>query len=69
VDAIVREIDPKLSIHDFRMVPGVTHSNLIFDMAVPYECRFSREELEEKIRAGVHGIDETYYTVITFDRI
>ena len=69
VEKLVKEIDENLSIHDFRLVPGVTHSNLIFDMAVPFECSLNKDELEERIREGVHGIDASYYAVVTFDQI
>ena len=69
VENLIHEMDERLSIHDFRMVPGVTHSNLIFDMAVPYECSISREEIEERVIQGIRCMDERYFAVITFDRI
>lgn len=69
VENLIHEMDERLSIHDFRMVPGVTHSNLIFDMAVPFECSLSREEIEERVIQGIRCMDERYFAVITFDRI
>lgn len=44
VMAIVRLIDKNLSIHDFRMVVGATHTNLIFDTVVPCKFRMTDEE-------------------------
>ena len=45
VNGIVKGIDPVFSIHDFRMVPGDTHTNLIFDLVVPAKYKLSNEEV------------------------
>ena len=68
VQSILAGFDPRLSIHDFRMVEGIAHTNLIFDIALPYELMDRREEIRRHLdhslnQAGAH----TYYTVITFD--
>ena len=57
------------SIHDFRMVQGPTHTNLIFDVVVPYGVKESDEQLKEKLSKMVQIIDETYFTVINIDRL
>ena len=57
------------SIHDFRMVQGPTHTNLIFDVVVPYSVKESDEQVKEKISKMVQIIDETYFTVINIDRL
>ncbi len=64
----VKGIDERLSVHDFRFVPGVTHTNLIFDVFVPFEVKLSDEELKALIDSKVKGISTSYLTVITFDR-
>ena len=56
------------SMHDFRVVFGVSHSNLVFDVAVPVDFPLSDEALCKKISAGVKALDPTYNTVITVDR-
>ncbi|MBE6581588.1 MAG: cation transporter [Ruminococcaceae bacterium] len=66
---IVKEIDPRISLHDFRMVPGFTHTNLIFDIAVPFENTTPESELKSLIGAKISQIDNTYFTVITIDRV
>lgn len=38
---IILDIDPCLQIHDFRLVAGDTHTNLIFDIVVPYDCKYN----------------------------
>ena len=68
VTALIKGMDERLSLHDFRMVKGSTHSNLIFDVAVPFEIKTDTNELKTAIDAAVKTIDETYCTVITIDR-
>ena len=64
----VKAIDGRLTIHDFRYVEGVTHSNLIFDVTVPFEIKESNGALEERICAKISEIDSSYFAVITIDR-
>lgn len=68
VDAILNEIDPNLSMHDFRMVSGPTHTNLVFDILVPYDEKLSNIEIKDKIDAQLAGKPVKFYTVIHFDR-
>ena len=62
------EIDPEIKIHDFRMVPGPTHTNLIFDALVPANAKASDQELEKQIEALVHDTWPSYYAVVDIDR-
>ena len=68
VQAAVAEIDPSLRIHDFRFVEGATHTNLIFDVAVPFEIKASDAEIKRQIADKISRIDPTYFTVVTVDR-
>lgn len=68
VQKILQELDSRLSMHDFRMVKGNTHSNLIFDVAVPPRYRMSDKELREVIDTQVKADYPDYFTVITVDR-
>lgn len=68
VERAVREIDPALRIHDFRFVRGTTHTNLIFDVAVPFECTYTDAALITAINERIAAIDPAYFTVITIDR-
>jgi cation diffusion facilitator family transporter len=65
---IVKEVNPELSIHDFRVVKGPTHTNLVFDVLVPYKVKESDDEIVERIRKRVHDIHKNYYCVIEVDR-
>ncbi len=64
----VRLIDPRITIHDFRMVTGPTHTNLIFDAVVPYDCGQDDETLKSRIAAQVNKLDDSLYTVVNIDR-
>jgi hypothetical protein len=66
--AAVKEIDERLTIHDFRYVEGITHSNLIFDVTVPFELKESNERLKELVSNKVCEIGVNYFAVITIDR-
>lgn len=68
VQNIVLNVNQEMSIHDFRMVTGDTHTNLIFDVLVPYSIKDSDEELKNKIQEKVSEYNETYFTVIHIDR-
>ena len=66
-ESAVKEIDPALSIHDFRVVEGPTHSNLIFDVMAPPDFSLSDRELTNSIQEKLSKIDERYFCVITVD--
>lgn len=68
VEATVKEIDPGLRIHDFRFVAGATHSNLIFDLLVPYEVKLSNDDIRRAVADKISRIDPSYFTVVTVDR-
>lgn len=67
-DLIREKISPKMSIHDFRMVPGPTHTNLIFDVVVPPDYPEKDEAVAAQIRELVHSTWDEHYAVITVDR-
>ena len=68
VATIVRLIDPSITIHDFRMVTGPTHTNVIFDAVVPHNCPLSEREMTERLQAGVRALDGNYFAVVKIDR-
>lgn len=67
VATLVRCIDDAISIHDFRMVPGPTHTNVIFDAVVPYGFRLADGEVAEKIRTAVRTLDGNYFAVVNVE--
>ena len=66
VQQIVTDIDPQLSMHDFRAVFGPTHTNLVFDIAVPPAFSLSDSELEQLIERRAKEMG-SYFCVITID--
>lgn len=66
VEEVLRKLDPELSIHDFRMVKGETHSNLIFDCVIPYQKKqLTGKDIRNWLSAH---FGEKYNFVIRFDR-
>ena len=65
----VAAVDVRIELHDFRIVPGLTHTNLIFDIAVPFEIKTQEHLLKDMIDAKIRAVDPSYFTVITVDRI
>ena len=69
VAAILKVKDGRLSIHDFRMVPGTGHTNLIFDVALPCDLRGQEKTIQIALENALNDLGEgKYYTVITFDQ-
>ena len=69
VEQEIRSIDESLSLHDFRMVRGPGHTNLIFDLVIPYSMEDRKAELKARIDERLQRQDRKYYTVITFDEV
>lgn len=67
-EEIVTNIDQRFTIHDFRIVRGETHTNLIFDVVVPAELDLSATQLIHKIERAIKAENPNYYPVITVDK-
>lgn len=65
---VVKSVDENLSIHDFRVVKGSTHNNLIFDVLVPHECKLSLSKIQDRIIQRIEELDSRLYVVLTLDR-
>lgn len=61
-------LNPNLSLHDFRMVQGNTHTNLLFDCVVPYDVTITKEDVLTALNAAFKEEETTYYFVFYFDR-
>ena len=68
VASLVHCIDDEINIHDFRMVAGPSHTNVIFDAVVPYGFRLTDSEVEEKIKTAVRTLDGNYFAVVKVER-
>ena len=69
VTAFVTGIDHRLHIHDFRIVPGPTHTNMIFDVVKPFELQMTDEELKKRICSGIELLEDgKYRAVVAIDK-
>ena len=68
IASLVTCIDQRLTIHDFRMVTGPTHTNVIFDIVVPYDLGKSDQELRDNVETIVKSIDQSYFSVVNIDK-
>ncbi len=67
LSVISEEYRQPVSMHDFRVVFGITHTNLIFDVVVPYGFPLNEKELEERIKEAVRGFEGNCFAVVTVE--
>ncbi len=68
VKAVVKALDDRLNIHDFRMVMGDTHTNILFDVVIPYESKTTLKQIHEALQAEYEADEQKYFFVISVDR-
>lgn len=68
IEAVQTALDASITIHDFRMVSGPTHTNVIFDAVVPQDYALSDEQVKKAIAAAVESLDGHYFAVVTIDK-
>ena len=68
LEALKRDISEEIKIHDFRVVPGPSHTNLIFDAAVPVDFKISDSKLEAMIKETVSSSFSHCFAVVNIDR-
>ena len=69
VEEVIKKIGDSYRIHDFRCVMGPTHTNLIFDVEIPFEEKRSNKDIIALIEEKIKEIDRTYFAVVNVDRI
>ncbi|MDD3106782.1 MAG: cation diffusion facilitator family transporter [Bacilli bacterium] len=68
INTIVFGLDKRLTFHDFRIVRGPSHTNVIFDLVVPLEFEMTNGEIKEYLASKLSEIDKGLHLVITFDK-
>ncbi len=63
----IHQLSSDLTLHDFRLVKGPTHTNIIFDVVVPFKFTYSDEEIKAYLAKAFSTLDENFYTVIDID--
>lgn len=69
VTAIIKSFDKSFTIHDFRIVSGETHTNILFDVVAPYSSKISAKEIIHALDAAYSTESKKYYFIIDIDRI
>ena len=67
IERAIHGFDPRLSVHDFRMVRGTQHTNVIFDMVVPEQLQSQTANLRRLVNETLQQLGAQYFAVITFD--
>ena len=67
-DELLKGIDQSLSMHDFRVVAGPSHTNLIFDVEAPFECKLTDAEIKTAVAQGLAAWEGKHFAVLTVDR-
>ena len=68
VENIVSNLDERLSMHDFRMVTGDTHTNVIFDVVIPFDVELSDRFVTDILKQKISEFNENYFAVIHIDK-
>lgn len=68
INEILLKLDETLKLHDFRVVAGPTHTNIIFDILLPYEYKMTDNQVVDYLSKEIHHINESYYAVIQVDK-
>ena len=67
-EAVCEDVYSGMKLHDFRIVEGKTHTNLIFDVVVPHTIRMTDDEIKESIEKKIKEKDKKLFTVVTVDK-
>lgn len=64
---LIEPMEGVIGLHDLRIVPGITHTNIIFDLVLSPTCQVKESDIVKTLTDDIKKIDETYFLVITFD--
>lgn len=67
-EEILHELDDSLTLHDFRVVAGPTHTNIVFDVLLPFDFKMTDAEVVSYLQQKIHAINNSYYAVIQVDK-
>ncbi len=66
--SVLSTLDQRMTCHDFRIVPGNTHTNIVFDIAIPADCKIDTESLKLAVSSAISAMNPQYRCVIKIDR-
>ena len=65
---VMKDLNETLEIHDFRIVNGPTHTNILFDCVIPYEIEFSEKQIIKHLKTNINDEKHKYYYVVEIER-
>lgn len=68
IETMLKALDETVRLHDFRVVAGPTHTNIIFDVLLPFEFKMSDEEVVSYLEKEIHAINDSYCAIIQVDK-
>lgn len=68
VKKILNDFDKEITFHDFRVVKGNSHTNIIFDIVVPFDKNYTEEDFQKILQENLKDEKQKYYFVLTIDR-
>lgn len=68
ITKLLKGFDNRLNLHDFRLVHGVNHSNIIFDVLIPYDTKYDEDSIRFFVDEELKKYNKKYFAVIEFDR-
>lgn len=69
VSSLAKQLDPSVSVHDLRLVKGPTHTNVIFDVAVPFQFRMDDPKIRAYFSEKIRLLDGSYFCVVNIDKV
>lgn len=69
VSSLAKELDPAVSVHDLRLVKGPTHTNVIFDAAVPFQFKLDDSAIRAYFSEKIRRLDGSYFCVVNIDKV
>ena len=69
VSGLAKQLDPSVSVHDLRLVKGPTHTNVIFDVAVPFQFRMDDPKIRAYFSEKIRLLDGSYFCVVNIDKV
>lgn len=68
VEEKILQIDCNITVHDFRVVFGNTHTNVLFDAVIPHDCKLTSDKLKAQIEDIVQSMEGHYIPVVRIDQ-
>ena len=69
IEVILKNLNNNIDFHDFRLVIGKTHTNILFDVVIPFDCKLTLDEIKKELEEKYKNEDKKYFFILELDRI